>query len=49
MNIRLIFHLFKEVFIIDSVNNNRVVNAKHWKTVSIYAYKEANLMSKIRR
>jgi len=31
MNIRLIFHLFKEVFIICSVNNNRVVNVKYWK------------------
>jgi len=29
MNIRLIFHLFKEVFIIDSVNNNGAVNAKY--------------------
>lgn len=27
MNIRLIFHLFKEVFIIDSVNNNGVVTS----------------------
>ncbi len=31
MNIRLIFHLFKEVFIIYSVNNNRAVNVKYWK------------------
>lgn len=29
MNIRLNFRLFKEVFIIYSVNNNRVVNAKY--------------------
>ncbi len=48
MNIRLIFHLFKEVFLIDSVNNNRAVNVIG-KTGSISAYKEINLMKKIRR
>jgi len=30
MNIRLIFRLFKEVFIIYSVNNNRSLNVKYW-------------------
>lgn len=47
MNIRLIFHLFKEVFIICSVNNNRVVNIQYWKTGSIYAYKEIKIMSNV--